>query len=91
MAGSRQKIIDCYNKHTAKVQEFFTDDPSRLLELDIINGDGWDKLCRFLGKGVPDLIFPHLNPTDKRLIEKKEKAHAGGLRSKVKSFFIKNR
>ena len=33
----------------------------RLLEMDIAAGDGWEKLCAFLGRDVPDQPFPHLN------------------------------
>ena len=35
----------------------------RLLVMDIIAGDGWDKLCPFLGKPVPEAAFPHRNAT----------------------------
>lgn len=33
--------------------------PERLLEWDI--SDGWEPLCKFLGKPVPDIPFPHAN------------------------------
>ena len=33
--------------------------PDRLLEWDI--SDGWEPLCKFLGKPVPDIPFPHAN------------------------------
>lgn len=33
--------------------------PDRLLEWDI--SDGWEPLCKFLGKPVPDVPFPHAN------------------------------
>jgi hypothetical protein len=32
---------------------------SRLLVMDVTAGDGWDKLCGFLGVPVPDEPFPH--------------------------------
>lgn len=31
----------------------------KLLVMDIRNGDGWEILCPFLGKSVPDHPFPH--------------------------------
>jgi hypothetical protein len=31
----------------------------RLLVMDITAGDGWEKLCGFLGVPIPDLPFPH--------------------------------
>jgi hypothetical protein len=33
----------------------------RLLEYEV--GEGWDRLCAFLGKDVPDTQFPHVNDT----------------------------
>lgn len=38
--------------------------PERLLIMDIAAGDGWDKLCPFLGAPVPDQAFPHTHKTD---------------------------
>jgi hypothetical protein len=34
----------------------------RLLEYTM--GDGWEPLCKFLGKEVPDCPFPHVNDSD---------------------------
>lgn len=33
--------------------------PDRLLEYKL--GSGWEPLCKFLGKPVPDVPFPHVN------------------------------
>lgn len=35
--------------------------PERLLVMDIAAGDGWEKLCPFLGREVPDAPFPWRN------------------------------
>lgn len=48
-----------YARHALLVLMHF--DSSRLLKMDITNGDGWKKLCPFLGKPVPDEPFPCLN------------------------------
>lgn len=32
---------------------------SRLLVMEL--GDGWDKLCEFLGKDIPDVPYPNVN------------------------------
>src|SRR5208283_3567968 len=37
--------------------------PERLLVMDITAGDGWEKLCGFLGVPVPDAPFPYLHRT----------------------------
>ncbi len=38
--------------------------PERLLVMDITAGDGWEKLCGFLGVPIPYEPFPHLNRTE---------------------------
>lgn len=46
----------------ARVRNFFDGhDRSRLLELDIFSGDGWEKLCRFIGRPIPGEPFPWEN------------------------------
>jgi hypothetical protein len=37
--------------------------PERLLEWSA--QDGWEPLCKFLGKDIPDEPFPHVNTSDK--------------------------
>ena len=50
---------DYHRKHTKRVLDFFKDKPDELLVLDICGGDGYDKLCPFLGIDIPDEPFPH--------------------------------
>ena len=47
-------------KNTADVQSAFTQD--RLLAYNL--GDGWEPLCQFLGKQVPDLPDPRSNSAE---------------------------
>jgi hypothetical protein len=53
--------IDFYNAHYRKVVDYFKDKPNKLLVVCWEDGDGWQQLCRFLGKSVPDILFPHVN------------------------------
>jgi len=53
----RAHVIAVYEKNTAEVEAAFGAD--RLLTYHL--GDGWEPLCRFLGKPVPDAPFPHTN------------------------------
>ena len=46
-----------YLEHNERVQREVPAD--RLLIMDLTAGDGWDKLCRFLGLPVPAVPFPH--------------------------------
>ena len=48
-----------YRVHDERVRRFFRDKPTdRFLEFDVFAGDGWQKLCNFLGKPIPDGSFP---------------------------------
>lgn len=61
-AGNRQKIIEHYYQYNVGVIDFFRKRPeASFIELDFEAGDGWAKLCRFLGRDVPPLAFPHEN------------------------------
>ena len=58
--GHEQVYIDRYNKHNKEVREYFKG-KSNFLELNIINGEGWEKLCPFLGYEIKNIKFPHEN------------------------------
>jgi hypothetical protein len=47
--------------HAARVRARFRHEPARLLEFDLWAGDGWPKLCGFLGLPVPAAPFPREN------------------------------
>jgi hypothetical protein len=50
--------IEVYNRHNQEVQEFVPTD--RLLVFRV--QEGWEPLCKFLGRDVPEgIFFPHLN------------------------------
>jgi hypothetical protein len=53
MANARE----AYYKHYAHVKTLVPKE--RLLEYEL--GSGWDPLCAFLGKEVPDVLFPRVN------------------------------
>lgn len=54
----RQKYIERNNQ----IIEYFRNS-NNLLILDLEKNDGWEKLCSFLNKSVPEKSFPHLNKT----------------------------
>lgn len=56
-AGSFSRL---YDDHNAFVQSYFDGRPSQFLVLNIIAGEGWERLCSFLGKPVPQEPFPHM-------------------------------
>ena len=55
----RTRAIEIFNQHLEDVRRSVP--PDRLLEYDV--SQGWEPLCRFLGKPVPppNVPFPHLN------------------------------
>jgi 3'-phosphoadenosine 5'-phosphosulfate (PAPS) 3'-phosphatase len=52
-----------YERFVRGVMDYFKDRPQDLLVLNVTAGEGWEKLCPFLGKPIPDLPFPKANVT----------------------------
>ncbi|MHC4237152.1 MAG: sulfotransferase [Planctomycetota bacterium] len=60
----RDIYTEVYHKFHYKVVEHFKGREDKLLILDICGGgEGWEKLCPFVGKPIPDIPFPHQNRT----------------------------
>lgn len=57
----REKFIEAYHRHHEDVRHYFKNRPNDLLEMDITVGDGWEKLCPFLGLPEPDMPFSNKN------------------------------
>lgn len=53
----REHAIDVYRRHNDAVQSALPTD--RLLVYEVV--DGWDPLCRFLDRPVPETGFPNVN------------------------------
>ncbi|KAI1326731.1 efflux pump antibiotic resistance protein [Xylariaceae sp. FL0255] len=53
----QEKAKAHYRAHYANIRE--STEPSRLLEYQL--SSGWEPLCQFLGKPVPDVPFPRVN------------------------------
>jgi hypothetical protein len=56
----RDHAVGVYRAHIAEVRATVRAD--RLLEYDV--AQGWEPLCAFLGAGIPDAPFPHLNTAE---------------------------
>ena len=55
-------LLDAYERHERHIQDYFRERPDDLLVLDICGGyAGWESLCTFLGKPIPDVPFPSSN------------------------------
>lgn len=53
--------IEFYRRHNDSVRLYFDGRSKDFLEICWENGDGWEKLCNFLGYDLPDVPLPHAN------------------------------
>ncbi len=64
----RVHYADVYRRHVEDVRRYFDKSSyGRLLEMAITCGDGWELLCPFLEKPIPDRPFPHVNRRNRPL------------------------
>jgi len=61
--GHEDTYLQRFTDHNREVLAYFADRPDDLLAMDFSRGDGWEALCRFLGREAPDEAFPHMNRT----------------------------
>lgn len=78
---SKESMTESYLRYNSEVQAYF-EGTGQLLVMDIEKGDGWEKLCAFLGLPVPDREFPHANrqqytPEDALLIQQNRQLKRG--------------
>ena len=83
-AGNEDIYIKRFEDHNKEVTEYFKDRPQDLLVLDLTKGDGWKKLCGFLGTAIPGVPFPHRNKGSVREEARKAKRWNVRLARKVK-------
>jgi hypothetical protein len=56
-----EQLVTRYKRHNDDVMSYFSQRPADLLVVDWEKGGGWNELCAFLGKPVPQVEFPHAN------------------------------
>lgn len=60
--GAFDNWLDAQEAYHRRVRAFFSDKPKdRFLEMNIVGGDGFEKLCAFLGVPAPEKPFPKNN------------------------------
>ena len=57
-------FLEKYRAYNRDVHEYFANRPDDVLEFDVTRSDGFDKLCPFLNKQMPDTPFPHQNKSE---------------------------
>jgi len=73
LKAAKARSKEEYRKHYALVRSLAPKD--RVLEYRL--GDGWEPLCKFLGKPIPNLPFPHVNDSKSNSQSFKELAQMG--------------
>lgn len=61
---NKEAIIQTYEQRNEDIRHFFQG-TGRLLEMNICEGEGWEKLCPFLGHEVIESSFFHSNQISK--------------------------
>jgi hypothetical protein len=64
--GHEARYRAVYDAHNAAVMAHFAERPGDLLVMRLEEGDGWGKLCRFLGEPMPEPPFIHTNSRTQR-------------------------
>jgi hypothetical protein len=65
----RQAWENQYKSHYSEIKTYFENREKDLLVFDVVEGDGWEKLCHFLDLPIPNIPFPRKNfAPEKRLI-----------------------
>ncbi|MFJ8473699.1 sulfotransferase family protein [Kitasatospora sp. NPDC094011] len=60
-AFHRERFRRVYRRHVADVARYFAEREDDLLVLDIVGGEGYERLAPFVGVPVPDRPFPRLS------------------------------
>lgn len=80
--SGKEKTIQYYLKHNTDVRNYFKNQPNQFIELCWENGDGWEKLCKFLNVSQPEQPFPFANKTPNQFI-----VFLNFLRNRLKTTF----
>jgi hypothetical protein len=54
-------MVTAYNRHIEDVSNYFKNRQNNLLIINICDGEGWNILCPFLSKSIPNEPFPKIN------------------------------
>jgi len=60
-AGREKLYVERYERHNREVLQYFAERPDDFLVLKITEGEGWEKLCPFLGVPMMPGAFPKTN------------------------------
>ena len=67
MRFHKNVYLQAYRRHNQAVIDYFAHRPNDLLILNICNGEGWEQICPFVSKSIPNERFPSTNVRRKKL------------------------
>lgn len=80
--GNEELYREKFRNHNQAVKEYFASRKNDFLIVDFEKGDGWKKICKFLGEPIPNKPFPHLNKNKNYFDKLMNKFEAGVNRIK---------
>lgn len=63
----QDRFLHVYHEHEAAVRRYFEGREDDLLVIDVCAGEGYEKLCPFLGLTIPTRDFPHANRKEEKV------------------------
>jgi hypothetical protein len=83
--GREDIYVARYDRHNREVLDYFKHREKDLLVLNITAGEGWEKLCPFLGEQIPAKRFPCANAAPEReKMGRRENSHLWRVYFKVR-------
>lgn len=73
-----EQFLESYKRHITEVAAYFRGREEDLLVMDVTKGDGWEKLCPFIGRQIPNVPFPFTNTTTEETAERAKQNLASG-------------
>jgi len=57
-------FIERYRRYNEEVMTYFSDRPEDFMVIDLTAGQGYERVCPFLGLAIPEFPFPHTNQSE---------------------------
>lgn len=88
--GNEEVYLKKFDAHNLEVKNYFKNRKNDLLILSWQEGDGWEKLCNFLNKPIPNINFPHTNKRSYSKFARVTDQIKSSIKQKVKDLLLKN-
>lgn len=84
--GHEQEYMARYMRHNAEVLKYFSGrEGTDLLVMDLQKGDGWERLCPFLGlQTISNTPFPHRNRASNRSMKERIRGEVTAVMERIR-------